>query len=74
MLFSALPCRPRVGLMYASPRRDADVVVDDPCDGGGRNAGSIVRDDDARRLAARDRDLNVRRDLRFLAGVNGVIA
>ena len=42
----------------------------------GRNAGTVVLDDDARRLpalAGRDRDLDDRRDLGFLAGVDRVV-
>ena len=41
-------------------RRNSDVVVDDAGDGLGRNAGTVVLDDDARRLCARRLDLRCR--------------
>ena len=46
----ALAATSRADVGFA--RRDANVVVDDAGDGLGRNAGTVVLDDDARRLSA----------------------
>ena len=76
MVFSALPCRPRVRTDVGFARGDANVIVDNAGDRVRRNAGAVVLDADARRhsrLAGRDGDLDDRRDLGILAGVNAVI-